>query len=134
MAEPDAGGPAPTEEVAPAAHGATEAKPPIGRGRRILIQVIIWATTVLAVLAIFAVWANRQLLNPDNWANTSTQLLEHPEIRAATSNYLVGQLYANVDVAGELRSRLPPTLQGVAAPLAGALRNVATTAAQRVLA
>ena len=55
-----------------------------------MVQVIIWATTMLAVLAIFAVWANRQLLNPDNWANTSTQLLEHPEIRAATSNYLVG--------------------------------------------
>ncbi len=98
------------------------------------MQVIIWATTVLAVLAIFAVWANRQFLNPDNWANTSTQLLEHPEIRAATSNYLVGQLYANVDVAGELRSKLPPVLQGVAAPLAGALRDVAVSAAQRALA
>jgi hypothetical protein len=105
-----------------------------GRGRRILVQVIIWATTVLAVLAIFAVWANRQLLNPDNWANTSTQLLENRQIRAATSNYLVGQLYANVDVAGELKSRLPPALQGVAAPLAGAFRNVAMTAAERALA
>jgi hypothetical protein len=134
VAEPQAGGPAPAEEAAPAAHGASEAKPPIGRGRRILVQVIIWATTVLAVLAIFAVWANRQLLNPNNWANTSTKLLEHPEIRAAASNYLVGQLYTNVDVAGELRSRLPPALQGVAAPLAGALRNVAVSAAQRALA
>jgi hypothetical protein len=135
VAEPPASGPAGTEEVAPsAAHEAGAPKTPIGRGRRILVQVIIWATTVLAVLAIFAVWANRQLLNPNNWANTSTQLLEHPEIRAATSNYLVGQLYANVDVAGELRSRLPPALQGVAAPLAGALRNVAVSAAQRALA
>jgi hypothetical protein len=96
--------------------------------------VIIWATTVLAVLAIFAVWANRQLLNPNNWANTSTKLLDHPEIRAAASNYLVSQLYANVDVAGELRSRLPPALQGVSGPLAGALQNAAVTAAQRALA
>src|SRR5436190_21886303 len=132
MAESSTG--APAGEVAPTAHKASRVKRPIGRGRRILVQVIIWATTVLAVLAIFAVWANRQFLNPNNWSNTSTKLLEHPEIRAATSNYLVGQLYANVDVAGELRSRLPPALQGVAAPLAGALRNVATTAAQRVLA
>jgi hypothetical protein len=132
MAEASAG--APAEEVAPTAHEASREKPPIGRGRRILVQVIIWATTVPAVLAIFAVWANRQLLNPDNWANTSTQLLDHPEIRAAASNYLVGQLYANVDVAGELKSRLPSALQGVAAPLAGALRNVAVSAAQRALA
>jgi hypothetical protein len=127
-------GPAPAEKVAPTAHEANRENPPIGRGRRILVQVIIWTTTVLAVLAIFAVWANRQFLNPDNWANTSTQLLEHPEIRAATSNDLVGQLYANVDVAGEIRSRLPPALQGVAAPLAGALRNAAVSAAQRALA
>ncbi len=121
-------------EEAPSASEAGRVRSPIGRGRRVLVQVIIWATTVLAVLAIFAVWANRQFLNPDNWANTSTQLLEHPEIRAATSNYLVGQLYANVDVAGELRSKLPPVLQGVAAPLAGALRDVAVSAAQRALA
>lgn len=134
MAEPQAGGPAPPEQVAPPRGTDSTEKPPIGRGRRILVQVIIWAATVLAVLAIFAVWANRQFLNPDNWANTSTQLLEHPEIRAATSNYLVGQLYANVDVAGELKSKLPPALQGVAAPLAGALRNVAATTAQRALA
>lgn len=132
MAESSTGVPA--GEVAPTAHEASREKPPTGRGRRILVEVIIWVTTVLAVLAILAVWANRQFLNPDNWANTSTQLLEHPEIRAATSNYLVGQLYANVDVAGELGARLPPALQGVAAPLAGALRNAAVTAAQRALA
>jgi hypothetical protein len=109
----DAGGAAAaTEEVPPSAARQGDApKPPIGRGRRILVQVIIWATTVLAVVAIFAVWANRQFLNPDNWANTSTQLLQHPEIRAAASNYLVGQLYANVDVAAELKSKLPPVLQ-----------------------
>jgi hypothetical protein len=133
VAEPPTGSGA-AKQVASDAHEARREKPSIGRGRRILVQVIIWGTTVLAVLAIFAVWANRQLLNPDNWAKTSTQLLAHPEIRAATSNYLVGQLYANVDVAGELKSRLPPALQGVAAPLAGALRNVATSAAERALA
>jgi hypothetical protein len=127
-------GSAPAEQPAPTANEPGRGRTPIGRGRRILVQVIIWGTTVLAVLAIFAVWANRQLLNPDNWARTSTQLLQHPEIRAATSNYLVAQLYANVDVAGELKSKLPPALQGVAAPLAGALRNVATSAAQRALA
>ena len=133
MADPPTG-PASADEVAPTPREARREKPPIGRGRRILVQVIIWVTTVLAILAIFAVWANRQLLNPDNWANTSTKLLEHPEVRAATSNYLVRQLYANVDVAGELRSRLPPALQPVAGPLAGALQNAAVSAAQRALA
>jgi hypothetical protein len=89
---------------------------------------------VLAVLAILAVWANRQLLNPHNWSNTSAKLLQNAAVRDATSNYLVNQLYANVDVAGELKARLPAQLQPLAGPISGALRNVATTAAQKALA
>jgi hypothetical protein len=99
-----------------------------------LVRLLIWGTTVLAVLAILAVWANRQLLNPNNWANTSGRLLQNAAVRDATSNYLVNQLYANVDVAGELKSRLPAQLRPLAGPISGALRNAATTAAQKALA
>ena len=80
------------------------------------------------------VWANRQLFNPDNWADTSTQLLENEIIRDATANYLVDQLYENVDVAAELRAKLPEELQPLAAPIAGALRNASVTASRRALA
>src|SRR2546429_7600090 len=127
MAESSAG--APAGEVAPTAHEASREKRPIGRGRRILVQVIIWVTTVLAVLAIFAVWANRQLLNPNNWANTSTKLLQNAKVREATSNYLVDQLYAHVNVSEELKAKLPPQLQPLAGPVAGALRSLASEAA-----
>jgi hypothetical protein len=72
-----------------------------------------------------AVWANRLLFNPDNWSNTSTQLLANPDIRSATANYVVDQLYANVDVAKLIESGLPPRLDPLAGPAAGALRNVA---------
>jgi len=96
--------------------------------------VLIWGTTVLAILAIFAIWANRQILNPDNWASTSTQLLQNSDIREATSNYLVDQLYANVNVEQELKSRLPAQLAPLAGPLAGGLHDLANEAAQRALA
>lgn len=82
-------------------------------------------TTVLAILATVAIWANRQMLNPDNWSRTSTQLLQNAPIRTATANYLTDQLYNNVDVAGLISSGLPKQLQGLAAPAAGALRNAA---------
>src|SRR5262249_60100894 len=81
-----------------------------------------------------AVWANRQVLNPDNWASTSTQLLQNAAVREATSNYLVDQLYSNVNVEEEIKNRLPSQLQPLAGPLAGAIRNLATEAAQRALA
>jgi hypothetical protein len=104
------------------------------RGRRILVAVLVWGTSLLAVVGIFAVWANRQLLNPDNWSSTSTQLLQNAAIREATANYLVEQLYANVDVEKELKAKLPTQIQALAGPLAGALHNLANEAAQRALA
>jgi len=96
--------------------------------------VVLGLATVLAVLAIFAIWANRQLLNPNNWARTSTALLQKATIRSAVSGYLIDQLYANVDVQGELKSGLPKQLAPLAGPISGALHGVAEEGAQRALA
>jgi len=104
-----------------------------GRGRRIATDVLLGVTTVLAIVAIVAIWANRQLLNADNWAQTSTSLLQSPRIRTATANYLVDQLYANVNVAGAIDSALPPRLAPLASPIAGALRNAAVQGAELAL-
>ncbi len=106
---------------------ASSAKP--SRGRRILVNSLIAFTTLLLVVGIFSIWANRLLFNPDNWSNTSTQLLQNADIRSTTANYLVDQLYANVDVTGLISSGLPPRLVPLAAPAAGALRNVAVKGA-----
>ncbi len=105
----------------------------ISRTRRILVNVLIWVTAVLGVVGIFAVWANRQLLNPHNWSTTSTQLLQKDSIRSATANYAVDQLYANVDIAALLKSGLPPQLQGLAGPISGALRNAAVQSVELAL-
>ncbi len=105
-----------------------------GRAHRIWVRVILALATLLAVLAIFAIWANRQLLNPDNWAKTSTALLQKSSIRAAVSGYLVDQLYANVNVPAQLKAGLPTQLEPLAGPLSGALHSVAEQGAERALA
>jgi Short C-terminal domain len=104
------------------------------RGRRIGVRVVLTLATILAIFAIFAIWANRQLLNPGNWSRTSTQLLEKPTVRTALSGYLIDQLYANVDVSGEIKSGLPKELAPLAGPISGALHSVAEQGAQRALA
>ncbi|HET7296055.1 MAG TPA: hypothetical protein VFI66_02880, partial [Gemmatimonadales bacterium] len=109
------------------------AAPPISRARRIWVKVIIWGTSVLAVLAIFAIWANREMLNANNWADTSTKLLQNAQVREATINYLVDQLYANVNVEEELKKRLPTNVQALAGPLAGGLRGLATQVGNKAL-
>jgi hypothetical protein len=104
------------------------------RGRRYTVRALLATATVLAVLATFAVWANRQVLDADNWADTSAALLEDPAVQLQVSSFIVESLYANVDVAGELEGSLPPTLQPLAGPVAGGLRNLAQQTTERALA
>jgi hypothetical protein len=92
----------------------------------------MFAASLLAFLAVFAIWMNRQLLETDTWTNTSTELLEDPEIRSQVANQLVDTLYANVDVQGQLAAALPPRLQPLAGPAAGAFRQFATDRANDV--
>ena len=86
-------------------------------------NALIVFTTILLVVGIFATWANRLLFNPDNWSNTSTHLLQNPNVRATTANYIVNQIYANVDVPHLIQSGLPTQFKALAAPISGALRE-----------
>ena len=105
----------------------------ISRRRLIGVDVLIGVTTILLVVAIFATWANRLLFSPDNWSKTSTQLLQNQNVRSTTANYVVDQLYANVNVAGLLKQALPTQFQGLAGPAAGALRNAAVQGTELAL-
>src|SRR3954464_8974180 len=77
-------------------------------GRRTIARVLVVLASVLAFGGILAVWANRQVLNTDNWTQTSTELLQRPVIRQQLATFLVDQLYANVDAQGEIGSPPPP--------------------------
>jgi putative oligomerization/nucleic acid binding protein len=105
-------------------------KPPEMRHRGIVRALIVLAS-ILAFLAIFTSWMDRQLLDTNQWVDTSGRLLEDKEISDAVATYSVDQLYANVDVAKLLKKRLPPDLQPVASPAAAGIRELATRAAKR---
>ena len=101
-----------------------------GRAHRKLGLALIVVASLLTFLAIFAVWANRQLLNTDNWTDTSTELLENDAIRTQIGAFLVESLYANVDVKGELEEVFEQVLQPagastLAGPAASGLRSLA---------
>jgi hypothetical protein len=114
----------------------SETPPParrLPRGRRYLVRALLVLATVLLVLSIVSVWANRQLLNADNWADTSTALLEDPAVKSAVSSYLIDEVYANVNVSEELARALPPRLKPLAGPAAGGLQNVAQDVTDKAL-
>jgi hypothetical protein len=117
----------------PADTPAPEASLTLSRGRRRVIALLIGLGIFLGFFAILATWLNRQALNTNNWTNTSTKLLADEKIRVALSEYLVDQLYTNVDVQGELQKALPPQAQPIAGPLAAGLRQLALRQAPLLL-
>lgn len=102
--------------------------------RRAVAAVLVVLASLLAFLAIAAVWINRQVLNTDNWTSSSSELLERPVIRNQLASYLTDQIYANVDVEERLRAALPGRAEALAGPLAGALRDVVERRAREALA
>jgi hypothetical protein len=106
---------------------------PAPRQRRGVVFSLIAVASLIGFLAVFAIWANRQLLETDTWVDTSTKLLEDDEIRTQVSYFMVDELYANVDVQAELQQALPPRLQPLAGPAAAGLRELTLRLADQAL-
>ncbi len=101
--------------------------------RRALPVVLLILATVIATVSVLALWVKRQALETDTWVDTSTELLEDEAIQDAVGAFIVTAIFDNVDVESEISSALPPQAAPLAAPVAGALRQVATSATQEVL-
>jgi len=104
------------------------------RRRRWLVGGLFVLATLVGVVAVLAVWANRQALNTNNWTTTSSRLLANPEVQSAVGSYLVAQLFASGVPQAEIKSVLPQKLQAVAGPLSSGLEQLAEKVAPRVLA
>jgi hypothetical protein len=102
-------------------------------GHRGIVAALLVVGTLVAFLAIFSIWVNRQALNTDNWVDTSEKLLQDKEVKTQLSNYLADELFANVDVQAELEQTFPPRLAPLAGPAAGALHQLAPQVAERAL-
>jgi hypothetical protein len=133
--EPTAGKPkdgVPQEPSAPErAEPQAPAKP--GKGRRALVWALVVVASLLTFLSILTLWVDRQMVDSNNWTNASEQVIQDPAVQSALATYLVNQLYDNVDVGQALSAKLPPGLQGLAEPVAGALRQPATNAVGVIL-
>ena len=100
-------------------------QPHLPRWCRLVSWGLIASTTLLLVFAIAAIWVKRQALDDQYWRDTSSELVENEQIRSAVADYLVDQLFANVDVAGA--AALGPARAAASrwpGPAAGGLRDV----------
>jgi len=97
------------------------------------VVVLLVLATLLWTVGIVAVWSQRQLLDTQNWVQTSDRLLENDEIRDALSTAILQRIYASAPVENRLRESLPENLKPLAGPIAAGLREVANRNAPKVL-
>jgi hypothetical protein len=101
--------------------------------RRRTVKGLLVLGALFAFLSVFSIWVERQALDTNEWVNTSGRLIQDATIRSAVGEYLVEQLYENVDVEKELEDILPGATKELAGAAAGGLRQVAGTGAEKVL-
>src|ERR1700760_2976597 len=101
--------------------------------RRRTVKGLLVLGALFAFLSVFSIWVERQALDTSEWVHTSGRLIQNSKIRAAVGEYLVEQLYENVDVEKELEDILPGETKERAGAAAGGLRQVAGTGAEKVL-
>lgn len=102
-------------------------------GHRKLSLGLVIAGTIVTLLAIFSIWANRQLLNTDNWVSTSDRLISNEQVDERLANYLAEEVFTGERLEAKLEEALPPKLAPLASVVAGGLHGLAPQIAQRLL-
>ena len=111
-----------------------EPAPQPKRRRRALVWSMIVLASLLLIVSITANWVQRAVLDTDEVVNTTDEILTDQDVQEALSIYLVDQLYANVDVQGEIEQKLPDNAKALSAPVAAATRQLALNVSEKALA
>src|SRR6476469_1772452 len=122
--------PEPSGKPAPGESGSPKPK----HRRRALVWPLIVLASMILIFSIIANWVQTQALDTNQVKNTTDQILKDPDVQQALATYTVDQLYANVDVQGQIAKKLPSAAQPLALPVSAAVRQLATNAAERALA
>jgi len=68
---------------------------------------MIVLASVLLVFSITANWVQLAVLDTDSVVDTTDEILRDKDVQDELSIYLVDQVYANVDVQGQIEDKLP---------------------------
>jgi Short C-terminal domain len=110
------------------------AKPEKGsRRRRISVTTLVVLGALCIFISTLSLWIRDVALDPDEWANTSSQVLQSEDVRNVLSVYIVDQTFAASDAEARLEETLPERLKPLAGPLSAQLRGVAYDAVARAL-
>jgi hypothetical protein len=104
------------------------------RMRVIIARTLTVIGILLVVVTVLANFVKREALDESRFRSTSRALISDEAIRNQVAASLVDQLYANTDIAGTVKQKLPDNLQPLAVPIAGLVQNATESAARQLLA
>jgi hypothetical protein len=85
--------------------------PAAARRRFIAARPLTVIAVILLFVSVLANFVKRSEFDESWFRGTSRALIADPTVRNQVADTLVDELYANVDVSGAMRQRLPPNLQ-----------------------
>ena len=103
------------------------------RARGIAVVVLLVLAPIVFFVGAVATWVDRTALENETWADVTEQIVHDPAVSVPLSDALAQQLQARADFQGRLSTSLPPNLQPLAAPAAGALNELVERTATRVV-
>jgi hypothetical protein len=99
----------------------------------VIVAILLALALAIGLVSMFAVWVDRQTLNPENGTEVSSELLANEEIRDQVGAFMVDELFRAVDVRAQIQTALPPQGAALATPAAAGLRELADSRAPRLL-
>ena len=111
---------------------APSAKAP-SRGRAVAVVVLLVLAPIVFAVGAIATWVDRTALDNATWADVTEQIVHDPAVSVPLSAALAQRVQQRADFQGRLSTSLPPNLQPLAAPAAGALNELVQRAAVRVV-
>ena len=103
------------------------------RGRIVAARALLVVGVLLTVVSILSTYVKREALDPDQFKQTSQELIASPAIQEQVATVMVDAFYENIDVSSELEGQLPDNLQALAGPIAGLSRELVDRAAQELV-
>jgi hypothetical protein len=101
------------------------------RHKRVVALIVV--ASIVGFLAIFALWAKRQLLESNTWADTSSRIIQNKDVQVQVSDFLTAAVFDNATVHQNIQAALPPRAAPAAGAIEGALRQLFNSLALRAV-
>jgi hypothetical protein len=101
--------------------------------RRVVVALLLVVATVLAPLALIALWTRSQVVNTDRFVAQVGPLTQNPAVAGLVADRLSQALATRVDLQAEIRDALPDRAKALAAPIAQGVISYTRDAAYKVV-